>query len=129
MRWVWMILVLVTTLAWAGPGPLPGLPTIPDGSEVRILRDELQSVLASGTVRNRTLTMWVTGARLPALERVRVWVGVPVPANAASDLKSFSGMVTTDGTDVNLEIGKERWSFNQVIREVYGIKLEMKEKK
>jgi hypothetical protein len=117
----------MTAFAWAGLGPLPGLPVIPDNSEVRILRNELQSVLASGTVRNRTLTMWVTGARLPAQERVRVWVGVP--AAGASDLKSFVGIVSADGTDVLLEVGKERVSFAQVIREVYGIKIEMKEKK
>ncbi len=122
-----LLIVWMTAFAWAGLGHLPGLPVIPDNSEVRILRNELQSVLASGTVRNRTLTMWVTGVRLPAQERVRIWVGVP--STGASDLKSFAGIVSTDGADVLLEVGKERVSFSQVIREVYGIKLEMKEKK
>lgn len=128
MRLVSLLITLFTAFALAGPtlSPLPGLSAIPDGSEVRVLRDELQSVLASGTVRNRVLTMITWSPRLPAGERVRIWISVPV--GNANDLKSFVGNVNADGSDVLLESGKDRVSFVQVLREAYSIRLEMKQK-
>ncbi len=127
MRLVSLLITLFTAFALAGPlAPLPGLNAIPDGSEVRVLRDELQSVLASGTVRNRVLTMITGSGRLPAGERVRIWISVPV--GSSNDLKSFVGNVSTDGSDVLLESGKDRVSFASVLRDAYNIRLEMKQK-
>lgn len=128
MRLVSLLIALLTTFTMAGASlsPLPGLSAIPDGSEVRVLRDELQSVLASGTVKNRVLTMITWSPRLPAGERVRIWISVPV--GSTNDLKSFVGNVNADGSDVLLESGKDRVSFIQVLREAYNIRLEMKQK-
>ena len=110
----------------AVPG-LPDLPSVPDGSEVRILRDELQSVLSSGTVKAKSLMMATPGGRLPPFVRVKVWIGVTEKGNA--DLLSFSGSVAESGSDVTLEEGTERISFMQVMREAYGIKMEFKDAK
>lgn len=128
MRLVSLLIAMFTAFALASPSmsPLPGLNAIPDGSEVRVLRDELQSVLASGTVRNHLLTMTTSSPRLPAGERVRIWIAVPV--GSTNDLKSFVGNVNADGSDVLLESGKDRVSFVQVLRDAYNIKLEMKQK-
>jgi hypothetical protein len=127
MRLVSLLITVFTAFALAGSfTPLPGLNAVPDGSEVRVLRDELQSVLASGTVRSRVLTMITSGGRLPAGERVRIWISVPV--GSSNDLKSFVGNVNADGTDVMLESGKDRVSFLSVLRDAYNIRLEMKSK-
>jgi hypothetical protein len=111
----------------AVPG-LSGLSSVPDGSEVRILRDELQSVLSSGTVKARSLTMATSGGRLPPFVRVKVWIGVTERGSA--DLLSFSGSVAESGTDVALEesVGN-RVSFMQVMREAYGVRVEFKDAK
>jgi hypothetical protein len=111
----------------AAPG-LTDLPSVPDGSEVRVLRDELQSVLSSGTVRLRTLTMATPGARLPPFVRVKVWIGIS--EKGSSDLLSFSGSVAESGMDVTLEEEDgERVSFAQVMREAYGVRVEFKDAK
>ncbi len=125
MRLVSLLITLFTAVALAGSlSPLPGLNAIPDGSEVRVLRDELQSVLASGTVRNRVLTMITSSGRLPAGERVRIWISVPM--GSSNDLKSFVGNVNADGSDVTLESGKDKVSFLWVLHDAYNIRLEMK---
>jgi hypothetical protein len=111
----------------AVPG-LSGLASVPDGSEVRILRDELQSVLSSGTVKAKSLTMATPGGRLPPFVRVKVWIGVTEKGSA--DLLSFSGSVAESGTDVMLEEDAgSRVSLMQVMREAYGIKMEFKDAK
>ena len=110
----------------AVPG-LSGLSSVPDGSEVRILRDELQSVLSSGTVKAKSLVMMAPGGRLPPFVRVKVWIGVTEKGNA--DLLSFSGSVAESGSDVMLEEGAERISFSQVMREAYGVKVEFRDGK
>jgi hypothetical protein len=111
----------------AAPG-LPDLPSVPDGSEVRILRDELQSVLSSGTVKAKILTMATSGGRLPPFVRVKVWIGVTEKGSA--DLLSFSGSVAESGVDVTLEEDAgTRVSFTQVMREGYGVKVEFKDAK
>ena len=108
------------------PG-LSGLASVPDGSEVRVLRDELQSVLSSGTVKAKTLVMATSGGRLPPFVRVKVWIGVTEKGTA--DLLSFSGSVADSGMDVALEEGADRVSFTQVMREAYGVKVEFKDGK
>ena len=110
----------------AAPG-LPDLPNVPDGSEVRILRDELQSVLSSGTVKAKTLVMATSGGRLPPFVRVKVWIGITEKGTA--DLLSFPGSVAESGMDVTLEEGGDRVSFTQVMREAYGVKVEFKDSK
>jgi hypothetical protein len=128
--------LLILVLGWGGlpslgesavPG-LSGLPSVPDGSEVRILRDELQSVLSSGTVKAKSLTMATPGGRLPPFVRVKVWIGITDKGTA--DLLSFSGSVAESGTDVMLEEDAgSRVSLMQVMREAYGIKMEFKDAK
>ena len=123
-----MIRNLTLALAITLASPLPGLPAVPDGSEVRILRDELQSVLASGSVKSRKLELATPGGRLPAFERVRVWVAVPT--NGSSDLQTYPGQVTETGSDVLIdtrERGNDKVSLTQVLREVYGVKLTLTE--
>jgi hypothetical protein len=127
-----IVFLLVLTLGSFGLGAQPGLPdlsSVPDGSEVRILRDELQSVLSSGTVRTKTLVMATPGGRLPPFVRVKVWIGVSEKGTA--DLLSFSGSVAESGMDVLLEENTpgERISFTQVMREAYGVRVEFKDAK
>jgi hypothetical protein len=130
-----MAVLLMLTLGGGLPGlgesavpGLPDLPSVPEGSEVRILRDELQSVLSSGTVKAKTLVMATPGGRLPPFVRVKVWIGVTEKGNA--DLLSFSGSVAESGTDVTLEAAAgDQVSFMQVMREAYSIKVEFKDAK
>jgi hypothetical protein len=122
-----MLLVFGTAGLGAAPG-LPELPSLPDGSEVRILRDELQSVLSSGTVKAKNLVMTTPGGRLPPFVRVKLWIGVTEKGTA--DLLSFSGSVADSGTDVFLEENPgDRVSFVQVMREAYGVRVEFKDGK
>ncbi len=124
-----MMLALNTiALGTGGLAAAPGLldlPNVPDGSEVRILRDELQSVLSSGTVKAKTLVMATSGGRLPPFVRVKVWIGISEKGTA--DLLSFSGSVAESGMDVTLEETGDRVSFTQVMREAYGVKVEFKD--
>jgi hypothetical protein len=129
-----MVVLLMLTLGAGLPGlgesavpGLPDLPSVPDGSEVRILRDELQSVLSSGTVKTKTLVMVTPGGRLPPFVRVKVWIGVT--GKGSADLLSFSGSVAESGSDVMLEETGDRVSFAQVMREAYGVKVEFKDAK
>jgi hypothetical protein len=76
---------------------------------------------ATGVVTKKTLTLTAEKARLPVSARVNVWVAVP-----SGDVQNFVGVVTRDGKDIVLEIGKEKLSFEETLREGYGIKLEWK---
>jgi hypothetical protein len=76
---------------------------------------------ATGVVSKKTLTLTAEKARLPVAARVNVWVAVP-----SGDVQNFVGVVTRDGKDIVLEIGKEKHSFEETLRESYGIKLEWK---
>ena len=125
MRLLALLLIISTALAAALP-PLPGVSSVPDGTEVVIFSADAQSKLAKGAVKARVLTLTALNDKLNQNEKVEVWLGVPT--KPSYDLKSFSftGTVSKDGTDVNLEIANNKVSFTQTLKEAYGVKLEWK---
>lgn len=125
MRLLALLLIISTALAAALP-PLPGVSSVPDGTEVVIFSADAQSKLAKGAVKARVLTLTALNDKLNQNEKVEVWLGVPT--KPSYDLKSFSftGTVSKDGTDVNLEFVNNKVSFTQTLKEAYGVKLEWK---
>ncbi len=103
---------------------------MPDGTEVVIVSGDAQSKLAKGAVKWRVLTLSALNDKLNPLDKVAVWISVPM--KNTSDLKSFPGTVSKDGTDINLELSSNnvstnaKVSFSQTLKEAYGVKLEWK---
>ncbi|MEY4531364.1 MAG: hypothetical protein RLZZ156_2085 [Deinococcota bacterium] len=100
---------------------LPNVPYLPDASRIDVVGLDLKVKHATGVVMKRTLTLIADKARLPALAKVNLWVAVP-----NEDVKNLVGTVSRDGKDIILEIAKEKVSFEEILREVYSIKLEWK---
>lgn len=125
MRLLALLLLISSALAAALP-PLPGVSSLPDGTEVVILSADAQSKLAKGAVKTRVLTLSALNDKLTPLEKVEVWLGVPNKMSVDLKSFSFSGTVSKDGTDVNLEIANTKVSFSQTLKEAYGVKLEWK---
>jgi hypothetical protein len=123
MRLLALLFIISTALASALP-PLPGVNSVPDGTEVVIVSGDAQSKLAKGAVKLRVLTLSALRDKLTPLDKVEVWISVPL--KNTSDLKSFPGTVSKDGTDINLELVNSKVSFNQILKEAYGVKLEWK---
>lgn len=128
----WLMTILKGTLLviafGAGLSPLAGVPIIPDGSDVKVVSLDA-AVYATGVVKARVLTLITPSAakRLPASERVQLWIGIPSAAGSSNrELKSFPAATTTTGTDLLIGEGKDRVSLTQVLREAYGIRLEMR---
>jgi hypothetical protein len=119
MRVVWLVVLL---LGWALAAPtLPNVPLLPDTSRVEVVGTDLKVKHATGMVSKRILTLTADKARLPALARVNVWVAVQ-----GEDVQNFVGVATRDGKDILLEFGREKISFEETLREGYGIRLEWK---
>ena len=128
----WLMAILKGTLLAIALGaslpPLTGVPTIPDGSDVKIVSLDA-AVYATGIVKSKGLTMTTSSAakRLPASERVQLWIGIPSAADSSNrDLKSFSAVTSASGTDLLIGVGKDRVSLTQVLREAYGIRFEVR---
>ena len=116
---VWFLLL---GLAFAAPlQPLPNVPNLPDASRIDVVGLDLKVKHATGVIAKKTLTLIADRARLPALAKVNLWVAVPY-----EDVKNLVGTVSKDGKDIILEIGKEKVSFEETLRDVYSIKLEWK---
>lgn len=119
---------LLAVALGAGLPPLAGVPAIPDGSDVKIVSLDA-AVYATGVVKGKGLTMTTpnTAKRLPASERVQLWIGIPSAADSGNrDLKSFSAITTATGADLLIGEGKDRVSLTQVLREAYGIRFEVR---
>ncbi len=123
MRLLALLLIISTALAAALP-PLPGVSSLPDGTEVVIFSADAQSKLAKGAVKLRVLTLTALNDKLTPNDKVAVWISVPL--KNTSNLKSFTGTVSKDGLDVNLEIENAKVSFSQTLKEAYNVKLEWK---
>ncbi len=124
MRLLSLLLIISSALAAALP-PLPGVGSLPDGTEVIIVSGDALSKLAKGSVALRVLTLSALHGKLTPFDKVAVWI-----SKDTSDLKSFPGTVSKDGTDINLEFTNAntttKVSFNQTLKEAYGVKLEWK---
>ncbi len=119
--------LLAITLA-ATLSPLTGIPVIPEGSDVKVVSLDA-AVYATGIVKARVLTMNTPTAakRLPANERVQLWIGIPSATDPSNrELKSVPAVTTATGTDLLIGEGKDRVSLTQLLREAYGIRLEMR---
>ncbi len=123
MRLLALLFVISNALASALP-PFPGVGSLPDGTEVVIVSANAQSKLAKGAVKLRVLTLTALRDKLTPNDKVAIWINVPL--KNTSDLKSFPGMVSRDGLDVNLEIDNAKVSFSHTLKEAYGVKLEWK---
>lgn len=115
MRVAGLIVVLMGLFA-----PLPGVPTLPEGSVVQVMREDLQSRLASGTVRGNVLAL----TPLPGNERVQVWIGVP--GSPQPDIKAFPGQVASGGADIRLDHARGT-SLKQLLLEAYRVRLEIRQ--
>ncbi len=117
-RLVATLLVLGSALA-APLLPLPGVPSLPETTQIQVMSHNAQAQYASGAVRKNVLSLVAKNKSLPSLERVHLWVTIP-----GGDPESFPGVATFTGQDVLIEIGREKLSLQQVLREAYNIKLE-----
>ena len=124
MRLLSLLLIISTALAAALP-PLPGVGSLPEGSEVVIWSADAQSKLAKGAVKLRVLNLTALNGKLTPNDKVEVWL---VPLKNATELKSFAfaGTVSKDGLDVTLEVANTKVSFSQTLKEAYGVKVEWK---
>ncbi len=118
--------VVALAVVVAAPlAPLPNVPVIPDGTDVKIVALSEPAVYATGTVKNRVLVMTTVTGKLPANEKVNLWIGIPVPGGTDTrDAKSFAATTSGLGTDLYIGTGKDRVSFTLLLKEVYGIRLE-----
>jgi hypothetical protein len=117
-----LALVLVVGSVLAAPlQPLPSVPTLPEGSRIDIVGQDLKVKHASGVISKRTLTLIADKSRLPSMTKINLWIAVPY-----TDVRNFSGTATRDGKDVILEIGREKVSFADTLEDIYNIKLEWK---
>jgi hypothetical protein len=108
----WLVLALIATAL----APWPGIPALPNGTGVTVLRQN---------------------ARLPANEEVAIWLSLP---NETSP-KVLLGRASSDGQDVWLTgsdaagntsgamvlSSQSRSSFRQVLKDAYRIELRFKE--
>ncbi len=109
-------------LAFSAPlQPLPNVPNLPEASRIDVVGLDLKVKHATGVIVKKTLILIADKARLPALAKVNLWVAVPY-----EDVKNLVGTVSKDGKDIMLEIGREKVSFEETLRDVYSIKLEWK---
>ena len=129
---VWLMTILKGTLLvialGAGLPPLAGIPVIPDGSDVKVISLDA-AVYATGIVKARVLTLSTPSAakRLPVSERVQLWIAIPSASDSSNrELKSIPAVTTANGGDLSIGEGKERVSLTQVLREAYGIRLEVR---
>jgi hypothetical protein len=120
MRLLALLFIISTALAAALP-PLPGVNSVPDGTEVVIWSADARSKLAKGAVKSRLLTMTTLHDKLTPNDKVAVWI-----SKDTADVKSFPGLVNKDGTDINLELSNSKVSFSQTLKEAYNVKLEWK---
>jgi hypothetical protein len=110
--------LLVLSSALAAP-LLPNVPALPEATQVQVMSHNAQAQYASGTVRKNVLSLVAKNRSLPSLERVHLWITVP-----GGDPESVPGVATLNGQDVLIEVGRERVSLQQILRETYNIKLE-----
>jgi hypothetical protein len=132
MRWLGRIIVtfqaVLLAICLAAPlSPLPDIPAIPDGTDVKVVSSTATTVYATGIVRGRVLSMTTSSGKLPRNEKIQLWVGIPV-AGAVNDkdVKSISAVTSSSGADILITEGGARVSLTQVLREVYGIRFEMR---
>jgi hypothetical protein len=132
MRWLgWMIVtfqaVLLAVCLAAPLSPLADIPAIPDGTDVKVVSSTATTVYATGIVRGRVLSMSTSSGKLPRNEKIQLWVGIPIPGSVNDkDLKSISAVTSSTGADILITEGSGRVSLTQVLREVYGIRFEMR---
>lgn len=117
--WLWLFCI-----GWALAAPvlpLPNVPALPDASRVEVIGQDLKVKHATGVVSRKTLTLVADRARLPASSRVQVWIAAP-----GEDVQNIAGVVNATGKDILLEVGKDKVSFEETLREAYGVRLEWK---
>ena len=128
----WLMTILQGTLLAIALGavlpPLAGVPAIPDGSDVKVVSLDA-AVYATGIVKARVLTLTTLSAakRFPAAERVQLWIGIPSATDSSNrELKSVPAVTNATGMDLLIGEGKDRVSLAQVLRDAYGIRLEVR---
>ena len=117
--WFWLLCIgwaLATPML-----PLPNVPNLPDASRIEVIGQDLKVKHATGVVSKKVLTLVADKARLPASSKVQVWIAAP-----GENVQNIAGMVSTNGKDILLEVGKDKVSFEETLREAYGVKLEWK---
>ncbi len=105
--WIGLALLLV---------PLPGLPTLPTGAEIRVVSPNLRAVYMLWRVEERTLWPLHKPRLLPPGRPVRVLIRV------GRRIYVFEGR--TDREDVVLFVRERRVSLKRLFKEVYRLKIE-----
>jgi hypothetical protein len=98
---------------------LPNVPVLPESTQVQVMSHNAQAQYASGTVRRNVLSLTAKNKSLPSLERVHLWITTP-----GGDPESIPGVATLSGQDILIEVGRDKLSLQQVLREAYSIRLE-----
>jgi hypothetical protein len=88
----WLVLALIATAL----APWPGIPALPNGTGVTVLRQDGLARRAIGEIEYRQLVLQAQNARLPANEEVAIWLSLP---NETSP-KVLLGRASSDGQDV-----------------------------
>jgi hypothetical protein len=120
-------MVLLAVAVAAPLLPLPSIPSVPDGTDVKVV-SATTAVYATGVVKNRVLSISTTSGKLPSNEKVQLWIGIPTPGDSSNrDLKSLPAVTSATGTDIIILVeGRERVSFTQLLKDAYGVRLELR---
>lgn len=111
--WTMRGLLLAFILALS---PLPNLPWIPSGSEIRVVSPDLLTVYVVWQVDERKMVLKSKQA-VPTGQNVRVLI------RAGDDLKPPYNGVIAAGGDVWLQIEGERVSLNELLTRTYRLTL------
>jgi hypothetical protein len=119
-------MVLLAVAVAAPLLPLPSIPSLPDGTDVKVV-SATTAVYATGVVKSRVLSISTTGGKLPSNEKVQLWIGIPNLSDPNNrDLKSLAAVTSASGTDIFVGEGRDRVSFTQLLKEAYGVRLELR---
>ncbi|AEB10889.1 hypothetical protein [Marinithermus hydrothermalis] len=104
--WLSLILILV---------PLPGLPELPQGTEIRVVSPNLRTIYRVWEVRGPRLVLRARPLPLPEGHPVRLIIRV------GRRVQVYEGVTTAD--DLWIFVERNQVSFREVLRKIYGLEL------
>lgn len=107
VSWILALMLLLS--------PLPGVSTLPNGSELKLVSPDLRTIYVSYRIEDRKLVASAPRLPLGGVREVRLWLQV------AGKVFTFPGTVA--GTDVRLQLDNEPVSLNELLIKVYRLTL------